>query len=292
MSLRGRLPSIVDFYNPYINAKDAHGRTREQILKWNNDKLERSHNYIQILFPLPEGSMFSYTAPVIDKKTMEEFRTNDHLQMTLGQAFDRMMRFYGFKVVSALDSADPVNQAEEDTAAEEKEKGKAAEGEGEPRPSISRITRNPWRMYAVFEPLLTVDIEPAEDRNDNAGTTASVGADPSVASARDTKSPEKSVASAGVHRLRVIRGPNFEERSWSWCVQMDHNHLRISRILRSLRVLGLQRQCEAFYEALTDVYNDPKISIGRSSMIFWRRAVREPLHIAPDGTECKWLKTL
>ncbi|KAL5379320.1 hypothetical protein PMIN06_002381 [Paraphaeosphaeria minitans] len=263
MSLRGRLPSIVDFYNPYINAKDAHGRTREQILKWNNDKLERSHNYIQILFPLPEGSMFSYTAPVIDKKTMEEFRTNDHLQMTLGQAFDRMMRFYGFKVVSALDSADPVNQAEEDTAAEEKEKGKAAEGE-----------------------------EPAEDRNDNAGTTASVGADPSVASARDTKSPEKSVASAGVHRLRVIRGPNFEERSWSWCVQMDHNHLRISRILRSLRVLGLQRQCEAFYEALTDVYNDPKISIGRSSMIFWRRAVREPLHIAPDGTECKWLKTL
>ncbi|OAG01556.1 uncharacterized protein CC84DRAFT_201236 [Paraphaeosphaeria sporulosa] len=263
MSLRGQPPSIVDFYNPYINAKDAHGRTREQILKWNNDKLERSHDYIQILFPLPEGSMFSYTAPIIDKKTVEEFRTNGHLQTTLGQAFDRMMRFYGFEVVSALDSADSAKQAEECAAAEEKGKGKAAEGE-----------------------------EHDEGRNGSAGTTASLDVDPSVPSAHDTKLPEKSVASSGVHHLRVIRGVNFEERSKNWCVQMDHNHLRISRILRSLRVLGLQRQCEAFFEALTNVYNDPKTTIGKSSMMFWRRAVCEPLHIAPDGTECKWLKAL
>lgn len=34
MSLRGQPPSIVDFYNPQINAKDAHGRTLEQILRW------------------------------------------------------------------------------------------------------------------------------------------------------------------------------------------------------------------------------------------------------------------
>lgn len=89
--------------------------------------------------------------------------------------------------------------------------------------------------------------------------------------------------------FRVARGPNFKERSKNWCVRMDHNHLRITRILRCLRVLGLQLQCEAFYNALKDVYNDPNINIGERSMVHWRRAVREPLHIAPDGTECKWL---
>jgi hypothetical protein len=92
------------------------------------------------------------------------------------------------------------------------------------------------------------------------------------------------------HGVLILRGPNFEERSKNWCVGMDHNHLRISRILRCLRVLGLEAICEAFYKALVDVYNDPKINIGERSMMFWRRAAREPLHIAPDGTECKWLR--
>ncbi|KAF2442919.1 hypothetical protein P171DRAFT_474239 [Karstenula rhodostoma CBS 690.94] len=265
----GHPPSIIDFYNPHVNGKDAHGRTLEQMLKWNNDKLERCHDYIQILFPLPEGSMFSYNAPIIDKKTMEEFRSSGLLQMTLNHAFDRMMEFYGFEVVAILDSADSTNQAEEDAAAKDRKK-QADEGK---------------------EKGKTTEVEEhAEDRNGSAASTASVNANPSVASPRDTKSLEKSVAFTGAHGLHVIRGPNFEERSKNWCVQMDHNHLRISRILRSLRVLGLQRQCEAFYEALTHVYNDPKIAIGKSSMMFWRRAAQEPLHIAPDGTECRWLK--
>ena len=33
------------------------------------------------------------------------------------------------------------------------------------------------------------------------------------------------------------------------------------------------------YKALKEVYNDPEINIGERSMLFWRRAVREPLHI-------------
>ena len=71
---------------------------------------------------------------------------------------------------------------------------------------------------------------------------------------------------------------------------MDHNHLRITRILRCLRVLGLEKQSEEFYKALREVFNDPKIRIGERSMVFWTRAVREPLYIAPDGKVCKWLK--
>lgn len=30
----GHPPSIVDFYDPHINGKDAHGRTRAQIHGW------------------------------------------------------------------------------------------------------------------------------------------------------------------------------------------------------------------------------------------------------------------
>ena len=90
--------------------------------------------------------------------------------------------------------------------------------------------------------------------------------------------------------FQVTRGLNFRKRASNWCVSIDHNHLRITRILRCLRVLGLQKQCEAFFEALKDVYNDANVSISQSSMKYWTRAVREPVHIAPDGMQCRWLK--
>jgi hypothetical protein len=50
---------IVRFYDPDLKARDAFGRTQEQILLWTDSKLESSHNYIQVLFPLPEGSPFN-----------------------------------------------------------------------------------------------------------------------------------------------------------------------------------------------------------------------------------------
>ena len=62
----------------------------------------------------------------------------------------------------------------------------------------------------------------------------------------------------------------------------DHNHLRITRILRSLRVLGLEAEAKAFYDALTEVFDASKGHIGQKSMMFWTRAVSRPLHLAPD----------
>jgi hypothetical protein len=50
---------IVRFYDPDVKARDAFARTQEQILSWTDSKLESSHNYIQVLFPLPEGSPFN-----------------------------------------------------------------------------------------------------------------------------------------------------------------------------------------------------------------------------------------
>jgi hypothetical protein len=71
---------------------------------------------------------------------------------------------------------------------------------------------------------------------------------------------------------------------------MDHNHLRITRILRCLRVLGLQAECDAFFAALCGVYADPEIRIAKTSLEYWTRAVEAPLHVAPDGEKVGWLK--
>ncbi|KAI1339756.1 opioid growth factor receptor conserved region-domain-containing protein [Xylariaceae sp. FL0016] len=74
-----------------------------------------------------------------------------------------------------------------------------------------------------------------------------------------------------------------------WVCPMDHNHLRITRILRSLRVLGLEEEARAYFNALRDVY-DKTGRIGSTSMRFWTRAAELPLHTAPDGTEIDWLE--
>ncbi|KAJ4360120.1 uncharacterized protein N0V89_000680 [Didymosphaeria variabile] len=292
----GDQPSIIDFYNPHVNGKDAHGRTREQMLKWKHDKLERCHDYIQILFPLPEGSMFSYNAPIIDEETLEAFRSSVVLQTTLSQVFVTILNFYGFeatdgskRLLGKVTVAKPhMTQAEP-----EKGKGKATEVEGE-SDAIPCIVPGQAPSMAITSSLnstdCTANTEQAEDRKDNARPAASANANDSAAPRSNRKELEALEAFFGGHEFYVIRGPDFAERSKNWCVRMDHNHLRITRILRCLRVLGLQLQCEAFYKALTDVYDDPKINISERSMTFWMRAVCEPLHIAPDGTECKWLR--
>jgi hypothetical protein len=45
--------------------------------------------------------------------------------------------------------------------------------------------------------------------------------------------------------LEVREGPDFEEKSFTWLIPVDHNHLRISRILLSLRTLNCQPHATA-----------------------------------------------
>ncbi|TGJ78338.1 hypothetical protein E0Z10_g10424 [Xylaria hypoxylon] len=74
-----------------------------------------------------------------------------------------------------------------------------------------------------------------------------------------------------------------------WVVRIDHNHLRITRIIRSLRVLGLEGAAKDFYNALIEVYKTMG-TIGSSTIGFWTRALEKPLCYAPDGTEVSWLE--
>lgn len=51
----------------------------------------------------------------------------------------------------------------------------------------------------------------------------------------------------------IIKGSNFFSRKGNWVRGFNHNHLRITRILRSLRVLGLEDEAKAFFGALEGV---------------------------------------
>ena len=87
----------------------------------------------------------------------------------------------------------------------------------------------------------------------------------------------------------IVRTPDYRKKFSNWAIRFDHNHLRITRILRCLRVLGLQTEWTAFFDVLERTFEDPQISISDRSMGYWRLAVTRPLYLAPDDSKCKWL---
>ena len=82
--------------------------------------------------------------------------------------------------------------------------------------------------------------------------------------------------------ISISPGANFPTASPNWVTRSSHNHLRITRIIRSLRVLGLEAHARAFFLALVSVYDDGKSGIGGRSMAFWARAAERPLYLAPE----------
>lgn len=92
----------------------------------------------------------------------------------------------------------------------------------------------------------------------------------------------------------ITPGPDFDYLSKNtWRKRFDHNHLRITRIIRSLRVLGLDEPARAFHRALVE--NDSSRRVGSRSLMFWERAAERGLHLAPEeGDEraegVRWLR--
>lgn len=78
----------------------------------------------------------------------------------------------------------------------------------------------------------------------------------------------------------------------TWRTRMDHNHLRITRIIRSMRILGLEPAALAFHDALVANAGG---QVSSRSLMYWDRAAKRPLHLPPDesneaATGVKWLK--
>lgn len=236
-----KMPLIVRFYDSDVQARDSHGRTQEEILAWPDSKLESCHNYIQMLFPVPEGSAFNWEAPIIDRETMDAFRSRKELRDRLRLSFERMLDFYGFAVEMKPE------EAESATEAKDTDEGATDEKATENQDTTSKSEATP-----SFPPGITSYTAP--------------------------------------FTYTIIRSPDFRTNSRNWAVRFDHNHLRITRILRCLRILGLQIECEAFFKALKEVYDDPAVKISERSLTYWTRAVTRPLCVAPDDEEVGWLE--
>lgn len=87
---------LITFYEG--TGTDPKGRYLKDILQWKEDRLEASHDYIQILFPLPEESGVNWNAPIIDRQVFDAFRSRPELREKLKEAFVKMLWFYGLKM--------------------------------------------------------------------------------------------------------------------------------------------------------------------------------------------------
>ena len=73
---------------------------------------------------------------------------------------------------------------------------------------------------------------------------------------------------------RVVEGPNFAARAADVWSAPNHNWLRITRILRSLSLLGLGREAAALYDRLSDFRRGGRFPIPVDTFRYWTEAVR------------------
>jgi hypothetical protein len=170
---------LIRFYRG--DGHDARGRRLEDILEWDDRRLEAVHDYIQWLFPLDEPSRFNRDAPLLTAADRQAFQDDPRLTANLRRAFERMLAFYGLKF-------------------------------------------------------------------------------------------ERSGAA-----LRVARGERWAERAPEWLHPGNHNLLRLTRIMKSLMLLGVPELGRALYEGLA---REPELTDGvtRETLGYWRSAVRGSGH--------------
>jgi len=77
--------------------------------------------------------------------------------------------------------------------------------------------------------------------------------------------------------IKVTRSRHFAAKATVWLSPDNHNHLRITRILRCLGLLGLEAEARAFFECLSEIYENeqsqPRPAISTETIPYWRRAV-------------------
>lgn len=73
---------------------------------------------------------------------------------------------------------------------------------------------------------------------------------------------------------KVVRGKEFGEKSELWNVRVNHNHLRITRIIRSLRLFGLEGEAKGVYEAFAGFAESGESEIDPTAVTYWKEALR------------------
>lgn len=72
----------------------------------------------------------------------------------------------------------------------------------------------------------------------------------------------------------LVRAPHFAARAGSWLQPGNHNHLRLTRILRSTLLLGLEAESKALFRALNALYREYPDRIPARTHAFWSSAAQ------------------
>jgi hypothetical protein len=168
--------ALLRFYRG--EGPDDRGRFIHDIWSWDVDRLERTHDYIQWLFPLTEPSGVNPGAPLLDARTIAAFAGELRLREHVGRSLALMLDFYGYRMA----------------------------------PAGEELTVEPTADQAVRQAV--------------------------------------------------------------WLTPLNHNFLRITRILRSATLLGLGREARALHAALARLYHgSARAVIGARTFDFWTAAV-------------------
>ena len=73
--------------------------------------------------------------------------------------------------------------------------------------------------------------------------------------------------------IQVLPQADFDRRAATWLTPHNHNYLRITRILRSLTLLGNESLARAFLVRLERIYEQSVEVIGEDTLGYWRAAV-------------------
>lgn len=73
--------------------------------------------------------------------------------------------------------------------------------------------------------------------------------------------------------IEVSKSDEYELRKKQWINPRNHNYLRITRILTSLRILGLSDYAFGFFNCLSEIYSEFSQIIGTETYEFWQKAV-------------------
>ncbi len=102
-SVQQRSNTVNRLNSFYLGSRrDDRGRLLSDILRMDDDWLERTHDYIQWLFPLPEPSAVNPTAPLVTPEVRDAFRDDVLMRRHLRASLVRMLRFYGLELADGL----------------------------------------------------------------------------------------------------------------------------------------------------------------------------------------------
>ena len=72
--------------------------------------------------------------------------------------------------------------------------------------------------------------------------------------------------------IQIEKSDNYPERKLNWIEEGNHNYLRLTRILTSLKILGLEDYAQALFKCLNQIYLEESKKIGNKTYAYWKSA--------------------